>query len=81
MTVGRERAKYGVVTFFSTNHAIWAEEVCQARGLEVKMIPTPRKISSDCGLSLRFLWFEKDVVLEALAGAKIEISQVAEAGS
>ncbi len=47
-------AGYGVVLFHSTTHAIRAEKVLQQAGFEVKMIPTPRQLSSDCGLALRF---------------------------
>jgi hypothetical protein len=47
-------AEYGVVLFHSTAHAIRAEKVLQRAGLKIKMIPTPRQLSSDCGMALRF---------------------------
>ena len=46
--------QYSVVLFHSTSHAIRAEKVLQRAGLTIKMIPTPRQLSSDCGMALRF---------------------------
>lgn len=45
---------YSVVLFHSTAHALRAEKVLQRAGLAIKMIPTPRQLSSDCGMALRF---------------------------
>jgi hypothetical protein len=47
-------AEYGVVLFHSTAHAIRAEKVLMREGVKIKMIPTPRQLSSDCGMALRF---------------------------
>ena len=47
-------AKYSVVLFHSTAHAIRAEKVLERAGFQVKMIPTPRQLSSDCGMAMRF---------------------------
>ncbi|WP_077369305.1 DUF3343 domain-containing protein [Anaerosalibacter sp. Marseille-P3206] len=45
---------YGVLTFESTHHAISGEKVFKEAGLKFKTIPTPREITSSCGLSIRF---------------------------
>jgi len=47
---------YGVALLRSTNYAIRAEKLAKEKGFEVKLIPTPRHISSDCGTALRFRW-------------------------
>ena len=47
-------ATYSVVLFHSTAHAIRAEKVLEQVGFQIKLIPTPRQLSSDCGLALRF---------------------------
>ena len=39
-----------------------AEAVLKRGGLEVKLIPTPRELSSDCGVALRFDWSCRDEV-------------------
>lgn len=41
--------KHSVFLFFSPNHTIWAEEVLKQNGTDVKLIPVPRHLSSDCG--------------------------------
>lgn len=46
--------EYSVVLFYSTAHALRAEKVLQRAGVHTKMIPTPRQLSSDCGMALRF---------------------------
>jgi hypothetical protein len=46
-------AEYSVVLFHSSSHALRAEKILKESGLRIKMIPTPRELSSDCGLALR----------------------------
>lgn len=45
---------YVVVTFDSTHAALKAEKSLLALGIRIKAIPVPRKISSDCGIAIRF---------------------------
>ncbi|WP_416199012.1 MAG: Se-S-carrier domain-containing protein [Sporanaerobacter sp.] len=49
-----EYKEYGVVTFESTHHAIRGEKILENANLKFKTIPTPREITSSCGLSIRF---------------------------
>ena len=60
-------AAYRVVLFHSTAHALRAETVLQRVGLRVKMIPTPRQLSSDCGLALRFEPADEERLVSILA--------------
>jgi hypothetical protein len=64
-------AEYSVVLFYSTAHAIRAEKVLQSAGLRIKMIPTPRQLSSDCGVALRFERQDEGQVVAALAGERV----------
>lgn len=57
---------YGVVLVPSTTHAIRAERVCQQAGFEVKLIPTPRQLSSNCGTSLRINWDDREEIARLL---------------
>ncbi|NLE76208.1 MAG: DUF3343 domain-containing protein [Chloroflexi bacterium] len=68
--------KYGVALVHSTSLAIRAERACQAVGLTVKLIPTPRQLSSDCGSALRFLWDDRERVVQALADAQVETDAI-----
>ena len=47
-------SEFGVILFHTTSAALRAEKVLQRSGLTVKLIPTPREFSSDCGMALRF---------------------------
>lgn len=43
-----------VISFESTHHAIKAEKEIKNNNITIKTIPTPREVSSSCGLSLKF---------------------------
>ncbi len=63
---------YGVVLFYTTSAALKAEKVLKAAGLEIKLIPTPRQLSSDCGMALRFDWPLAQTIEETLRAAQVE---------
>ena len=42
-----------VATFHATYAVLKAEQLLQARGVSVKLIPVPRQISSNCGIAAR----------------------------
>lgn len=67
---------FGVVLVPSTSHAIRAERVCHLAGLKVKLIPTPRQLSSNCGTALRFDWEEREVVERVLRANKVDYDGV-----
>lgn len=64
-------AEYSVVLFHSTSHAIRAEKVLTGAGIKIKMIPTPRQLSSDCGMALRFDRGDEERVTITLADKKV----------
>lgn len=66
--------EFGVVLFHTTSAAMRAEKVLSEAGLKVKLIPTPREFSSDCGISLRFHWSAVEEVTELLTQARVEIA-------
>lgn len=67
---------YGVVLVPSTSHAIRAERVCHLAGLTVKLIPTPRQLSSNCGTALRFNWTDQEAVVKVLLTNKVDYDGV-----
>lgn len=69
-------SKHGVALFPTTSSAIQAEKILKKGGFEVKLIPTPRQFSSDCGISLRFDWEQAERVRALLGAAKVEIDAV-----
>ena len=67
---------YGVVLFYNSSSAMQAEAVLTRAGITVKLIPTPRHLSSDCGVALRFDGERHTQVEALLAGAHVEISGI-----
>ncbi len=67
---------FGVVLFQSAQGAIRAERILVDAGVEHKLIPVPRSLSSNCGFCLRFTWTDKDLVEELLSGVDLGVEQV-----
>ncbi len=74
-------SKFGVVLFDTNTSAMQAEAVLTKAGLAVKMIPTPRDLSSDCGLSLRFDWEQHEQVQTLLEQGHVEIAGIHHLGA
>ncbi len=67
---------YAVVLVHSTSHAIHAERVLKRAGLEVKLIPTPRHLSSDCGSAVRIGGEDAEQAEQLLTGANVLIDRI-----
>lgn len=63
---------FGVVLFHTTTSAIRAEKILIKAGLMVKLVPTPRELSSDCGISVRFLPADEAILRQNLDQAQME---------
>jgi hypothetical protein len=68
--------EYGIVLFHTTSAALRAEKVLQRDGLTLKLIPTPREFSSDCGLALRFEWSQAERTRAVLETARVETAGI-----
>jgi len=69
---------YGVVLFYTTSSVMRAEKVLGKANVKVKLIPTPRELSSDCGIALRFDWEQAENIEAILDEAHVEIAGVYE---
>ena len=67
---------YGVVLLHTTSAVMRAEKVLQNNGIAVKLIPTPRQFSSDCGMAVRFGIQEQERVRALLAQAQVEVAGI-----
>jgi len=67
---------HGIVLFHNSFSAMRAEAVLMKAGLAVKLIPTPRDLSSDCGVSLRFDWLLSQQVEALLKQARVETTGI-----
>ena len=65
-----------VVLFYSTSLAIRAEKIAKRAGIDVKLIPTPRHLSSDCGTALRFNAEDKDIIIRAFEEANLDYDRI-----
>jgi hypothetical protein len=68
-------SSFGVILFHNTSGVMRAERILQKGGVVVKLVPTPREFSSDCGIAIRF-----DLAEKARVKALIEQSHVETAG-
>jgi hypothetical protein len=69
---------FGVILFHTNSSALRAEKILLKGGLTIKLIPTPREFSSDCGVALRFVWSDELQVRAILNSANVEISSIHE---
>ena len=68
--------QYSVALFDSTSQVMRGEKLLGQAGVRVKMIPTPRQISSDCGLALRFDREEAERVVTILSENSVPVRGV-----
>lgn len=68
--------QYGVVLFHTTSAVMRAEKLLVKGGYYIRLIPTPRQFSSDCGIALRFGWNQREQVKSMLDEAKVEFDAV-----
>jgi len=69
---------YSVVLFFSMSGALRAEKLLNAKNVTNKLIPVPRKLSSDCGVCVRFERQDEQLVRETIGDGKIEMQDIYE---
>lgn len=69
---------YGVVLLHNTSAVMRSEKILRKGGVAVKLIPTPREFSSDCGMAVRFAWQEVERVRALLAEAHVEVAGIHE---
>ena len=68
--------QYGVVLFHTTSAVMRAEKLLIKEGYSIKLIPTPRQFSSDCGIALRFDWNHCEQVKSVLDEARVEFDAI-----
>jgi len=68
--------QYGVVIFHTTSGVIRAEKLLLKAGVSIKLIPTPREFSSDCGISVRFEWSNLEKIKQLLEEEQIEFDSM-----
>lgn len=69
-------ADYAAILVHTTSDAIHAERVLKKAGLDVKLIPTPRHLSSDCGSAVRIPATDQTAAENALSEAGVAVDRV-----
>lgn len=67
---------YAVVLVFATSYAIRVEQILNRAGMDTKLIPVPRQLSSDCGVCVRFPFEDMDRVRTLLEGNRCEFEGI-----
>ncbi|MEA4925348.1 MAG: DUF3343 domain-containing protein [Syntrophomonadaceae bacterium] len=67
---------YAIFTFKSTTQALKAERVLKNASAEFLMVPTPRKISTSCGLAVKAGLDQLQPLNEILGSNGVEIDGV-----
>ena len=68
--------RYTVFLVYSTSHALRAEKVLEEVGIDCKLIPVPRQLSSDCGVCVRVRTVDRAATRKAVDRAGLEIEGV-----
>ena len=60
-----------LLTFDTTHHALWAEEVAATEGVPAELVPAPPAAAARCNLALATFPAQMDRVQEALRDAGV----------
>lgn len=63
---------YGVILFHTTSSVLRVEKRLIKEGFAIRLVPTPRQFSSDCGIALRFDWNDHERITSMLGEKKVE---------
>lgn len=63
-----ESSEYKIALFLSTSEVMKVESLCMRASLNVKLIPVPKQVSSDCGICIRFFSKDYDTFMEIIEG-------------
>ncbi len=66
----------GVVLFHSIHAVLQLEKELGARGVNSEPIPTPRHLSSDCGMALSFAALDAARVRSAISEVGLEVQGI-----
>ena len=64
-------AGFAVILVHSTSHAVHVERILRRANVAVKLIPTPRHLSSDCGSAVRIAAEDQDRCEQLLGDAAL----------
>jgi hypothetical protein len=60
-----------ILIFRGTHQVLSAEKLLKGGGVPIRLIPVPRRLTSDCGLAIRIPLDRRDRAREILSGARL----------
>ncbi len=69
--MGRPSPQEMVLIFRGTHQVLSAEKQLKKGGVPMRLIPVPKRLTSDCGLAIRILLGERESARKVLLAAKI----------
>jgi len=61
-----------VITFESVYYVMKAEKILKKNGFNVKLIPTPREVSSDCGMAIELICDKLEILKNVFRKNQLE---------
>ena len=68
--------EYAVILVYATSHALRAEKLLAEVGIQGKLIPVPRHLSSDCGVCYRIDRSEMETAEQVLSKSGLEFQGI-----
>jgi hypothetical protein len=68
----------GVVLLYTIHDVFGLQRGLEDRGIQVKPIPTPRHLSSDCGTALRFVLADLETVRSTAVHLDVDVQGIHE---
>jgi hypothetical protein len=68
--------QYSIILVWTSSHGIRVEHILNQAGIACKLIPTPRYLTSDCGLSVRIARADADAARTAMNQARAEYRDI-----
>ncbi|HHX03606.1 MAG TPA: DUF3343 domain-containing protein [Tissierellia bacterium] len=62
-----------IVTFFTISDAIAAERTAKKLGLQARLIPVPRQLSTGCGICLKVQTDTPQTLLDELSQEEVDV--------
>lgn len=69
-------SEYSVILFHSSNYSFKGSNVLRKNGIDHKMTPVPRHLSSDCGLCVRINSIDSAVVLNLFTEKGVDYDRI-----
>jgi hypothetical protein len=63
---------FSVILVHATSHALRAEKLIKQAGISCRLIPAPRRLSSDCGVCVRVKQADRDTAVQVLADNHVD---------